>query len=89
LAESHKLDPHPLDESPRPESGKSRLNRHGTILDGKSDGLNQNKKGANWRAHDLKNQDTRQGPGQGPTQGINLLQMTPNWFLGIQTLNPI
>jgi len=38
--ESHKLDPWPLDEGPRPKSGKSRLNLHGTILEGKSIGLN-------------------------------------------------
>jgi len=38
--ESHKLDPWPLDEDPRPKSGKSRLNLHGAILEGKSIGLN-------------------------------------------------
>jgi hypothetical protein len=32
LAESQKLEPWPLDEGPRPISGKSRLNLHGTIL---------------------------------------------------------
>jgi hypothetical protein len=36
IAESHKLDPEPLDEGPTPKSGKLRLNPHGTILDGKS-----------------------------------------------------
>jgi hypothetical protein len=30
-----------LDEGPRPKAGKSRLNLHGTILEGKSIGLNQ------------------------------------------------
>ncbi len=43
LAESHKLDPWPLDEDPRPKSGKSRLNLHGTILKGKSIGLDPKK----------------------------------------------
>ncbi len=43
LAESHKLDPRPLDEDPRPTSGKSRLNLHGTILKGKSIGLDTKK----------------------------------------------
>jgi hypothetical protein len=38
LAKSHKLDPWPSDEGPRPKSGKSRLNLHGTILKGKSIG---------------------------------------------------
>ncbi len=30
-----KLDPWPLDEGPRPKSGKSRLNLHGSILERK------------------------------------------------------
>ncbi len=34
LHEGHKSDPHPLDESLRPKSGKLRLNLHGTILEG-------------------------------------------------------
>jgi hypothetical protein len=29
------------------------------------------------------------GPRQGPTQGLNLLQMSPNWFLRIRSLGPI
>jgi hypothetical protein len=52
LAESHKLDPWPLDESPRPKSGKLGLNLHGTILEGKSIGLN-NKKELKWKAYDV------------------------------------
>ncbi len=36
MAESHKLDPLPFDEGPRPKSGELRLNIHGTILEGKS-----------------------------------------------------
>jgi hypothetical protein len=47
LAESHKLDPPPpLDEEdPRQKkSGKSRLNMHGTILEGKSIGLDPKKR---------------------------------------------
>jgi len=27
----------------------------------------------------VKNQDAREGPRQGPTQGFNLLQMSPNF----------
>jgi hypothetical protein len=38
LDESHKLDPLPLDEGPRPKSDKLRLNLHGTILERKSIG---------------------------------------------------
>jgi len=44
LDECHKLNPWPLDEGPRPKSGKSRLNLHGTILEGKSIGLDQKTK---------------------------------------------
>ncbi len=36
LDESHKSNPRPLDESPRPKSVKLRLNLHGTIWEGKS-----------------------------------------------------
>jgi hypothetical protein len=48
-----------LDECPRPKSGKSRLNLHGTILEGKSIGSDPKKKKtrAQRRAHDLENQD--------------------------------
>jgi hypothetical protein len=38
MDESHKLDPWPLDEDPRPKSGKWRPNLHRTILEGKSIG---------------------------------------------------
>jgi hypothetical protein len=55
LDESHKLDPQPLDEGPRPKNGKSTLNLHGTILGGNSIGSNP-KKELKRRAHDLKNQ---------------------------------
>jgi hypothetical protein len=41
--ESTKLDLWPLDEGPRPKSGKSRLNLHGTILEGKSIDLDPQK----------------------------------------------
>ncbi len=47
-----KLDPWPLDKGPRPKSGKSRLNLHGSISEKKS--INSDKK---RRPHDLKNQD--------------------------------
>jgi hypothetical protein len=57
--ECPKLDSWPLDVGPRPKSGESTLNLHGTILKGKSIGLNQktNKKELERRAQDLKNQD--------------------------------
>jgi hypothetical protein len=35
LVECFKLVPRPLDEGPRPKSGKLRLNLHGTCLGGK------------------------------------------------------
>ncbi len=44
LDESHKLDPWPLKEGPQPKIGKLRLNLHGTILEGKSIGLDPPKK---------------------------------------------
>jgi len=42
LDESHILDPWPLDEGPRPKSGKSKL--HGTIPEGKSIGSDPKEK---------------------------------------------
>jgi hypothetical protein len=53
LAESHKLDPLPLDECPRPKSGKLRLNLHGTILEGTSIGSSPKK--TSRRVHYLEN----------------------------------
>jgi hypothetical protein len=50
-----KLDQWPLHEGPRPKSGNSRLNLHGSILERKS--INSDKKGAQRRPHDLKNHD--------------------------------
>jgi hypothetical protein len=44
LDENRKLDPWPLDEGPKLKHGKSRLNLHGTILEGKSVGLTPPKK---------------------------------------------
>jgi hypothetical protein len=55
LVESHTLDPQPLDEGPRPKSGKESLNLHDTILEEKSIGYKTQKR-AHRRAHHLKNQ---------------------------------
>jgi hypothetical protein len=52
LDESHKLDPQPLHEDPRPKSGKSRLNLSGTILEEKSFGSDQKEIKLKRRAHD-------------------------------------
>jgi hypothetical protein len=41
MVESHKLDPRPLDEDPRPIEAKLRWHLHGTILEGNSIGLDQ------------------------------------------------
>jgi len=59
LDESHKLNPWPLDESPRPKIGKSRLNLHGTILEGNSldSKFEPKKQRLKRRAHVSKNQD--------------------------------
>jgi hypothetical protein len=48
----------------------------------------QNRTELKRRAHDLKNQDARVGSPHSPTQGFNLLQMSPNWFLGILDTGP-
>ncbi len=57
LAESHKLDPQPSDEGPTPKSDESNLNLQGTILEGKSIGLDQKKNTrAQSKAHDLEKQ---------------------------------
>jgi len=62
------LDPRLLDEGPRPKSGKTRLNLHGTILEGNSIGSNPKENGKlkknknktlKGKAHDLENQDVR------------------------------
>ncbi len=84
MAESCKLDPWPLDEGPRPiKSGKFRLNLHGEI------NLLRPKKRAQRRANDLEDRDASKGLKQGPTQGLNLLQMSPNWFLGNLDIGPL
>jgi hypothetical protein len=59
LDESHKLNPQPLGEGPRPKGGKSRPNLHGTILEGKSIGskFKPKKKELERRAHDFKNKE--------------------------------
>ncbi len=85
--ESFKWVPWPLDEGPRPKSGKLRLNLHGTYFGGKINWLRP-KNSAKKRAPDLENQESGLGPWYSPTQGFNLLQVSPNWFLGNWTLDP-
>jgi len=51
------LVPRPLDEGPRPKSGKLRLNLHGTCLGGKINWF-EPKNSAKRRAADLKNQES-------------------------------
>ncbi len=41
MVESHKLDPRPLNEDPRPIEAKLRWHQHGTILEGNSIGPDQ------------------------------------------------
>jgi hypothetical protein len=84
LVESHKLDPPPLDEGPRLKNGKLRLNLH-RILSTENQLVHTPKKiGAQRRAHDLENKRCKLGSTRhGSTQQFNLLQMSPNWFLGI------
>jgi len=87
MVESFKLVPRPLDKGPRLKSGKLRLNLRGTFLEEKSIGLDPKAvlKGEIliWRT---KNQARNQR--YSATQGFNLLQISPNWFLGHWTLDP-
>jgi hypothetical protein len=53
------------------------------LLEGKSIGCDQ-KNNAKRRAHDLENQESGYSL---PTQGFNLLQISPNWFLGNWTMD--
>jgi hypothetical protein len=46
------------------------------------------KNSAKRRAPDLENQESGYGQRYSPTQGFNLLQISPNWFLGIRTVDP-
>jgi hypothetical protein len=57
LVESSKLVPRPLNEVPRPESGKLRLNLHGTYFGGKITWFRP-KNSAKGRAPDLENQES-------------------------------
>jgi hypothetical protein len=50
-------------------------------LEGKSIWLRP-KNSAKRRAPELENQESGEGPKYSPTQGFNLLQISPNWFLG-------
>jgi hypothetical protein len=84
LAESHKLNPWPLDEGPRPKSGKSTKKTPCTIFVVKKIVFKQKKKKKKKklkkRTHDLKDQDAK---ARVQIKGFNLLKMGPNWFLGI------
>jgi hypothetical protein len=57
LVKSFKLVPRPVDEGPRPKSGKLRLNLHGTCFGGKINWFGR-KNSAKRRAPDLKNQES-------------------------------
>jgi hypothetical protein len=84
LNESHKLDPWPVVEGSRPRSDKSRVNLHGTIFVIKSIGLNPKKKKELERRERFEEPRCKLGS-KALTQGFNLLQMSPNWFLIIWT----
>jgi len=57
-SKSFKLVPRPLDEDPKPKSGKLRLNLHGTCFGGKINWFGP-KNSAKSRAPDLENQESR------------------------------
>jgi hypothetical protein len=69
------------------KSGKLRLNLHHSSFGGKINWFGP-KNSAKRRAPHLENQESGQGPRYSPTQGFNLLQINPNWFLGNWTLDP-
>jgi hypothetical protein len=56
LVESFKLVPRPLDEGPRPKSGKLRLNLHGTCFGGRMNWFGP-KNSVKRRAPNLENQE--------------------------------
>jgi hypothetical protein len=58
LLNSFKLVPRPLNECPRPKSGKLRLNLEAPVLEGKSIVLDPKKSSAKRRVLDLENQES-------------------------------
>jgi hypothetical protein len=56
------------------------------VLEGKSTGSDQ-RTVLKGELPDLENQESGSGPRYSPTQGFNLLQISPNWFLGNWTLS--
>jgi hypothetical protein len=87
MVKSFKWVPRHLDEGPRPKSGELRLNLHGTCFGGKINWFRP-KNSAKRRAPNLEKQESGYEPRYSPTQGFNLLQISPNWFLGNRTLDP-
>jgi hypothetical protein len=57
------------------------------VLEGKKSIGSDQKNSAERRAPNLENQESGKGPRYSPTQGFNLLQISPNWFLGNWTLD--
>jgi hypothetical protein len=71
------------------KSGKLRLNLHGTSLGGEINWLGPKKNSPKRRALDLVNlKNQARDQGRVPTQGLNLLYISPNGFLGNWTLDP-
>jgi hypothetical protein len=88
--ESHKLNPWwwwPLDEGPRPKSGKSRLNLHDTNLEGKSIGSHPKRKSSKGKSS-CKPRCKLGSKARFKLKDSILLQTSPNCFLGIWTLDP-
>jgi hypothetical protein len=71
----------------RPKSDKVRLNLHGTCFEGKINWFGPTNS-AERRAPDLENQESGYEPRYRLPQRFNLLQISPNWFLGNWTLDP-
>jgi len=75
---------------PIPKSGKLRLKPTLHLFWRENQLIQTQKNSAKRRAPDMESQESGYGPRyNSPTQGFNLLQIGPNWFLRNWTLDPL
>jgi len=86
LVESFKLVPRTLDEGPRQKSGKLRLIWH--LLWRENQNCSDQKTVLKGELLIWRTKNQSRGPRYTPSQGFNLLHMSPNWVLGNWTLDP-
>jgi hypothetical protein len=72
----------------RPKSGKIEAKPTWHLFWKENQSVQTEKNSAKKRAPDMENQESGFGPRYTPTQGFNLLQISPNWFLGNWTPGP-